>query len=106
MKSPALYTPYATDTNQATMNITLFEISILLFMHLSILKKLTITISKSYYSLMTDTVENRVQELRNKKGATQEEFANAVGFRGKYEEHLLEIRFLEKGVEAFAFTFG
>jgi len=31
---------------------------------------------------------------------------NLVDLRGKYEEHLLEIRFLGPGVGAFAFTFG
>ncbi len=31
---------------------------------------------------------------------------NLVDLRGDYEEHLLEIRFMEPGVQVFAFTFG
>lgn len=46
------------------------------------------------------SVENGVVEF------TDSDLYNLINLRGAYGEHLLEIRFLEPGVETFAFTFG
>lgn len=37
---------------------------------------------------------------------TDADLYNLVDQRGEYSEHLLEIRFLDSGIDAFAFTFG
>jgi len=50
---------------------------------------------KAGYSIEDGIVEFKESDLYN-----------LVDLKGEYSEHLLEIRFLESGVEAFAFTFG
>ena len=46
------------------------------------------------------SVEDGVVEFK------ESDLYNLIDLEGEYGEHLLEIRFLEAGVEAFAFTFG